>query len=53
MIVIFNIPRYDLGVGREPAKCQRTTQVSASIKPPQLKRAVAFSNDRAVRMLSS
>jgi len=30
-----------------------TTQVSASIKPPQLKRAVAFSNDRAVRMLSS
>ena len=40
--MILTTLRYDLGVGREPAKCQRTTQVFASIKPPQLKRAVAF-----------
>ena len=30
-----------------------TTQVYASIRPPQLKRAVAFYEDQALRMLSS
>ena len=30
-----------------------TTQVYASIRPPQLKRAVAFYEEKAVRMLSS
>ena len=29
-----------------------TTQIYASIRPPQLKRAVAFYEEKAVRMLS-
>ena len=50
-MVCFIILRYDLGVGsRQSASAGMigeqaridTTQVSASIKPPQLKRAVEF-----------
>jgi len=33
--------------------CIDTTQVYASIRPPQLKRAVAFYQEKAVRMLSN
>jgi len=34
------------------ARCSTTTQVYATIRPAQLKRAVAFYEDKATRMLS-